>query len=114
MKEGNVKTQVDFNDLCVVVIQLSDLKSFLGDLKSEGQLEEFLEEKRNEMMNHLDLMEYLLKVIYLFIDSKVQVQIDNFLLFSSVYYCMQTKCWPSSTTNIRSTIYEHSGPKRDM
>ena len=74
MKGGNVKTQVDFNDLCVVVIQLSDLKNFLGDLKSEGQLAEFLEEKRNEMMNHLDSMEYLLKVIYLFIDSKVQVQ----------------------------------------
>ena len=74
MKGGNVKAQVDFNDLCVVVIQLSDLKNFLGDLKSEGQLEEFLEEKRNEVMNHLDSMEYLLKVIYLFIDSKVQVQ----------------------------------------
>ena len=66
--------EVDYNDLSVVVIQLWGLKLFLEELFLEGRLEEFLEEKREELFDHLNKMEYLLNLIYLFIDNRVQLQ----------------------------------------
>ena len=65
--------QVDYNDLSLVVIQLLELKNFLEYLQSEGRLEEFLEEKREELIDNLTSMEYLLKIVYLFTDVGVQV-----------------------------------------
>ena len=73
--EGEVNNiEVDYNDLSVVVIQLWGLKLFLEELFLEGRLEEFLEEKREELFDHLNKMEYLLNLIYLFIDNRVQLQ----------------------------------------
>ena len=66
--------EVDYNDLSVVVIQIWGLKLFLEELFLEGRLEEFLEEKREELFDHLNKMEYLLNLIYLFIDNRVQLQ----------------------------------------
>ena len=48
--------QVDYNDLSLVVIQLLELKNFLEYLQSEGRLEEFLEEKREELIDNLTSM----------------------------------------------------------
>ena len=66
--------QVYYNDLSVVVIQLWQLKNFLQYLESERRLEEFLEEKREELIDNLNSMEYLLKIVYLFTDVGVQVE----------------------------------------
>ena len=76
MEGEDANIQVDYNDLSVVVIQLWGLKLFLKCLKSEGRLEEFLEEKREELFDYLNSMEYLLRLLklYLFIENGVQVQ----------------------------------------
>ena len=73
MEGEDANIEVDYNDLSVVVIQLWGLKLFLKCLKSEGRLEEFLEEKREELFDHLNTMEYLLRLTYMFIDNEVQV-----------------------------------------
>ena len=66
--------QVYYNDLSMVVIQLWELKNFLEYLESERRLEEFLEEKREDLIDNLNSMEYLLKIVYLFTDVEVQVE----------------------------------------
>ena len=73
MEDAN--NQVDYNDLSVVVIQLWELKIFLESLESER--EKFLEEKREELIDNLNSMEYLLKIVYLFTDVEVEVQDDQ-------------------------------------
>ena len=70
MEDAN--NQVDYNDLSVVVIQLWELKIFLESLESER--EKFLDEKREELIDNLNSMEYLLKIVYLFTDVEVEVQ----------------------------------------
>ena len=66
--------QVYYNDLSMVVIQLWELRNFLEYLESERRLEEFLEEKREDLIDNLNSMEYLLKIVYLFTDVEVQVE----------------------------------------
>ena len=57
---------VDYNDLSLVVIQLWELKIFLESLDSEERLEEFFQENREELIENLNSMEFLLKLVYLF------------------------------------------------
>ena len=73
MEGEDANIEVDYNDLSVVVIQLWELKLFLEELFLKGRLEEFLEEKREELFDHLNTMEYLLRLTYMFIDNEVQV-----------------------------------------
>ena len=73
MEGEDANIEVDYNDLSVVVIQLWELKLFLEELFLKGNLEEFLEEKREELFDHLNTMEYLLRLTYMFIDNEVQV-----------------------------------------
>ena len=73
MEGEDANIEVDYNDLSVVVIQLWELKLFLEELFIKGRLEEFLEEKREELFDHLNTMEYLLRLTYMFIDNEVQV-----------------------------------------
>ena len=73
MEGEDANIEVDYNDLTVVVIQLWELKLFLEELFLKGRLEEFLEEKREELFDHLNTMEYLLRLTYMFIDNEVQV-----------------------------------------
>ena len=74
LRMDGANNQVYYNDLSVVVIQLLELKNFLEYLEMERQLGEFLEEKREELIDNLNSMEYLLKIVYLFTDVEVQVE----------------------------------------
>ena len=65
--------------LCLVVVKLWGMKMFIEGLKSQGRLGEYPEKERDELMDTLDSIEYLLQMPSLLthadvIEGEVQVE----------------------------------------
>ena len=66
--------------LCLVVVKLWGMKMFIEGLKSQGRLGEYLEKERDELMDTLDSIEYLLQMTSLLTHADVtegEVQVED-------------------------------------
>ena len=66
--------------LCLVVVKLWGMKMFIEGLKSQGRLGEYPEKERDELMDTLDSIEYLLQMTSLLTHADVtegEVQVED-------------------------------------